>query len=119
MPSGLPGGGDSHVRSSVHRVFTFKADPEKTQEGIEIYKDGYIPEAEQQAGFVEAMLLGDVASGNGLAISIWESEQAAKASEQSGFVQQVIAKFAGVLTEPPVNEGYEVLARSQTTVRAL
>jgi len=44
------------------RVFRFKADPEKTQEGIEIYKDGYIPEAEQQAGFVEAMLLGDVAS---------------------------------------------------------
>lgn len=98
------------------RVFRFKADPGKTDEGIEIYKDGYIPEAEQQTGFVEAMLLGDVGSGDGLAISIWESEAAARESEQSGFVQQVIAKFAGVLTEAPAREGYEVLVRSQTMV---
>lgn len=99
------------------RVFSFKADPEKTDEGIEIYTDGYIPEAEQEPGFIEAMLLGDRSSGTGISVSIWESESAAMESEQNGFVQQVIAKFAGVLTEPPSREGYEVLARSKATVK--
>ena len=100
------------------RVFRFEADPQKTEEGIEIYKDGYIPQAEQQPGFIEAILLGDRATGSGMSISLWETEESAKASEQSGFVQQVIAKFAGVLTAPPSREGYEVMARSETAVRA-
>jgi quinol monooxygenase YgiN len=100
------------------RVFSFEADPKKTDEGIEIYMDGYIPEAEQEPGFIEAILLGDRSTGLGMSISIWESEQAARDSEQNGFVQQVIAKFAGVLTGPPAREGYEIMARSETTVKA-
>ena len=100
------------------RVFSFEADPKKTSEGIEIYTDGYIPEAEQEPGFVEAILLGDRSTGLGMSVSIWESEKAARDSEQNGFVQQVVAKFAGVLTGPPSKEGYEVLARSGATIKA-
>jgi len=100
------------------RVFRFEANPAKTDEGIEIYKDGYIPEAEQQPGFVEAMLLGDRDTGRGKSISLWDSEDAARASEQSGFVQQVIARFAGVLTAPPSMEGFDMMTRSETAVRA-
>ena len=100
------------------RVFSFEADPEKTDEGIEIYTDGYIPEAEQQPGFIEAILLGDRSTGTGMSISIWESERAARDSEQNGFVQQVIAKFAGVLTGPPSREGYEVMARYEAAGKA-
>ncbi len=100
------------------RVFSFEADPRKTDEGIEIYTDGYIPEAAQEPGFIEALLLGDPSTGWGMSISIWESEQAARDSEQNGFVQQVIAKFSGVLTRPPLRQGYEVLARSEVPVRA-
>lgn len=100
------------------RVFRFEADTAKTEEGIEIYQDGYVPEAEQEPGFVEAMLIGDRETGKGMSISIWESEQAARASEQNGFVQQVIARFTGVLLGPPSMEGYEVLVRSETRAAA-
>lgn len=100
------------------RVFRFEADPGKTREGIEIYQDGYIPEAEQEQGFVEAVLLGDRVTGKGMSISIWESERAARASEQNGFVQQVIARFAGVLLKPPSMEGYEVMASSEIKAAA-
>jgi quinol monooxygenase YgiN len=93
------------------RVLRFKVDPRKIDDGIEIYTDGYVPAAKQQSGFLEAILFGDRETGRGMTLSIWESEAAAKATEQSGFLQQVIAKFAGIFTEPPTMEGFEIMVR--------
>ncbi len=100
------------------RIFRITADTDRIDEGIEIYEDGYIPAAQQQKGFVEAMLLGDRSTGRGLAISIWESKEDARATEQSGFVQQVIGKFTGILAETPAMESYEIMARAATPARA-
>jgi quinol monooxygenase YgiN len=101
------------------RVLRFRVDPNKIDEGIEVYEDGYVPEAKQQKGFMEAMLLGDRGTGIGMTLSIWESEADAKATEQSGFLQNVIAKFAGYFTEPPTIEGYEIMVRDLVNIAEL
>ncbi|MHB8895065.1 MAG: antibiotic biosynthesis monooxygenase family protein [Candidatus Geothermincolia bacterium] len=98
------------------RVLRFTVDPKRIEEGIEVYTDGYVPEAKQQKGFLEAMLLGDRETGKGMTLSIWESEADAKATEQSGFLQQVIAKFAGFFTEAPTIEGFEIMVRDLANV---
>ena len=100
------------------RVFKVQVDTKRIDEGIEIYEDGYVPEAQQQKGFVGAMLLGVRETGKGMAISMWESEAEAKATEQSGFVQQVLGKFTEILTEAPIMEGYEIMVRAETMARA-
>jgi quinol monooxygenase YgiN len=101
------------------RILRFRVDTSKIDQGIEIYEDGYIPEAKQQKGFLEAILLGDRETGKGMTISIWRSEADAKETEQSGFLQQVIAKFAGFFTETPMVEGYEIMVRDLADVAEL
>ncbi len=98
------------------RVLRFEVDADKIDRGIEVYEDGYVPEARQQEGFLEAMLLGDRKTGKGMTLSIWRSEEDARATEQSGFLQQVIAKFSGFFTRPPTIEGYEILVRDLADV---
>jgi len=94
------------------RVFRVEVDMTRIDDGVEIYEDGYVPSAREQKGFLGAMLLGDRATGKGMAISMWESEEDARENEQSGFVQQVLGKFTGILTGAPVMEGYEIMVRA-------
>jgi heme-degrading monooxygenase HmoA len=99
------------------RVFRIQVDTRRIDEGIEIYEDGYVPEAEQQKGFKGAMLLGDRETGKGMAISMWESEADARATEQSGFVQQVLGRFTEIFAEPPTMEGYEIMVKADVMAR--
>ncbi len=94
------------------RVFKVKVDTGRIDDGVEIYEDGYVPAANQQEGFLGAMLLGNRETGRGMAISMWQSEQAARATEQSGFVQQVLGRFTEILTEAPEMEGFEIMVRA-------
>jgi quinol monooxygenase YgiN len=94
------------------RIFRVEVDTSRIDEGIEIYEDGYVPEARQQEGFLGAMLLGDRETAKGMAISMWEDEAAARATEQSGFVQQVIGRFTGILTRTPQMENYEIMVKA-------
>ena len=94
------------------RIFKVQVDTTKIDGGVEIYEDGYVPAAREQKGFLGAMLLGDRKTGKGMAISMWESEDDARANEQSGFVQQVLGKFTEILTEAPTMEGYEIMVRA-------
>ncbi|HEY5525990.1 MAG TPA: antibiotic biosynthesis monooxygenase [Candidatus Anoxymicrobiaceae bacterium] len=101
------------------RILRFRVDTEKIDQGIEIFEDGYVPEAKQQKGFLEAILLGDRETGKGMTLSIWQTEADAKETEQSGFLQQVIAKFAGFFTEAPTVEGYEIMVRDLADIAEL
>jgi heme-degrading monooxygenase HmoA len=99
------------------RVFKIQVDTNRIDDGIEIYEDGYVPEAMQQLGFRGAILLGDRTTGKGMAISMWESEADARATEQSGFVQQVLGRFTELFTEPPSMEGYEIMVKADFMAR--
>lgn len=90
------------------RVITIQIQPGKIEEAITIYRDTVIPAAKQQKGFSSATLLTEPATGKGISISVWESEADQKASEASGYLQQVLAKIGTTFAGPPVREEFVV-----------
>ena len=82
--------------------------PDKVDEAIRIYQDSVVPMLKQQPGFRSMHLAVDRASGVGMAIALWENEDAARAFGTSAAFQADVAKFAAVSAAPPVREVYEV-----------
>jgi len=81
---------------------------DKQDEAIKIYEENVIPTIKSLKGFRAAYLLTDRKTGKGVAISLWDSEDDAIATEQSGYYQEQLSKFKDVFAAPPVREGYEV-----------
>lgn len=96
------------VRSVIHRVVTIQIQPGKTDEATRIFQDSVVPAAKQQKGFKSLVLLTDPATGKGMSFSLWETEADLKASEESGYFREQLAKFGEVLGAPPVREFYQV-----------
>ena len=90
------------------RVVYTQVQPGKTDEAIRIYRESVTPVARQQKGYRGGILLTDRATGKGISISFWESEAAMTVSETSGYLQQQIDKFTGVIAGPPTKEMFEV-----------
>jgi quinol monooxygenase YgiN len=90
------------------RVTRVQLQPDKLDEAIRIYQESVVPAAQQQPGFRSTQLITDRASGMGMSITVWETEANLHASEASGYYQEQIAKFAPLLTTPPVREVYEI-----------
>jgi heme-degrading monooxygenase HmoA len=63
------------------RATTLQVSPEQVQEGIVHYQAG-IPSFRESAGNRGAFLLVDRSSGKGLGVTLWESEEAMRASRQ-------------------------------------
>jgi len=81
---------------------------DKLDEAIKIYEESVIPAAKPQKGWRGNYLLTDRKTGKGVSIALWDSEEDAIATEQSGFYQEQVSKFKDVFAAPPVREGYEV-----------
>ena len=64
--------------------------------------------AKSQKGWRGAYLLTDRKTGKAISISLWDSEDDAIGSEQSGYYQEQLSKFKDLFAAPPVREGYEV-----------
>ena len=90
------------------RVVYTQVQPGKTDEAIRIYRESVTPVARQQKGYRGGVLLTDRATGKGISISFWESEASMTGSETSGYLQQQIGKFTGVIAGPPTKEMFEV-----------
>lgn len=90
------------------RVAQVKIQSERIDEAIEIYQRSVVPALEGQPGFKGALLLTQPESGRGISITLWETEGHRTAGEVGGFYQEQIARFAGMFTETPVREAYEV-----------
>jgi heme-degrading monooxygenase HmoA len=65
------------------RVTTVHGDPARADEAIQAFRDRALPMVREAAGFKGSILLVDRASGHGLGISLWESEEAMQATEQA------------------------------------
>ena len=81
---------------------------DKVGEAINIYKDNVVPAAKSQKGYKGAYLLTDRDTGEGMSITIWDTEEDAMANEQSGYYQEQVARFKDIFIAPPAREGYEV-----------
>ena len=81
---------------------------DKIDEAASIFLDSVVPAYKQLNGFKSALFLIAPATGKGIGISLWESEAERAAVQNSGALQQQLAKFSTVLAGPPTPNTYEV-----------
>ena len=89
--------------------YTFRTD--RMEEARTVWQNA-VPVIEEQKGFRGAFLLTDSQTGKSLSIGLWETREDAAAFQTTGAFQNLAAGFAGLLTESPSREQYEVLART-------
>jgi heme-degrading monooxygenase HmoA len=65
------------------RVSTFQGPPDRTAEGIRVAREQILPAARLQDGFKGIYLFYDSESGRSLSITLWETEEDMKASEEA------------------------------------
>jgi heme-degrading monooxygenase HmoA len=65
------------------RVSIFEGSPDEIDEGLRQAREQVLPRARQMAGFKGLIALGDRQSGKTLGITLWESEEDMRASEEA------------------------------------
>ena len=65
------------------RVSTFQGPPDQTLEGIRVAREQILPAARLQDGFLGIYVLYDREGGKSLAVTLWESVEAMRASEEA------------------------------------
>ena len=94
------------------RVSTYQGPPELIDEGIRIGKEQILPQARQLDGFKGVYFLVERHSGKHLTITLWESEEAMRASEQAANrLRSEDAEAAGAMVKSV--ERYEVVLSSE------
>jgi heme-degrading monooxygenase HmoA len=81
---------------------------ERFDHSINIFKESILPATRQQLGFRGIYLFTNPKTGEGITLSLWDSEQDAIESEKNHYYQEQLVKVMSFLTAPPVREGYEV-----------
>ena len=65
------------------RVSIFEGSPEHMDDSLRQAREQVLPRAKQMEGFMGMIALGDRQSGKTLGITLWESEEAMRASEEA------------------------------------
>jgi hypothetical protein len=102
----------------VARVTTFTADPSRHANAIHIADTKIIPRLQQQPGFTAIYVLVDNQSGDGIVVTLWESDEHEVASRSTA--GESFAHLGNILTGPPspgrvysvVNEGHKLSTAS-------
>ena len=81
---------------------------EKIQEAIDIANHSVAYAAKAQQGFRGIYFMTNAASGNFLALSVWETEADMLASESDGFYREQFAKVGALMAGPPEFDHYEL-----------
>lgn len=82
--------------------------PGKMDEAIRIERDSILPAAKMEAGFKELYFMTNRKTGQGLTISMWDTETDMIQAEKSGYYREQIAKLIPLSSGPAVREHYEV-----------
>ncbi|MBI3964124.1 MAG: hypothetical protein HY329_00695 [Chloroflexi bacterium] len=83
------------------RAVTYHYLPAKTDDLLAIYRDSVVPDAQQQSGFKGAILLMNDDLGKAISITLWETADDLRTSEESGYREQQRAKLEGARFEEP------------------
>jgi len=90
------------------RVTTIQGPADQVDEGIERIRDTTLPAVKQIEGFKGIVSFIDRQTGKGLTATLWESEEALRASEEEATrIRKEAADTLGATSEPMV-ERYEV-----------
>jgi len=90
------------------RVVSMEIRPMDIEEANRIYQDLVVPAAKEERGFRGALLLTDPYTGEGVSISLWESEDDLHASEASGFYHRKLDQLDALFISTPLRKHYEV-----------
>ena len=90
------------------RVVNMEVLPMNMAEAVRIYRDSLVPAAKEQRGFSGALLLTDPDTGEGVSVSLWESEDDMRASEASDFYHRKLDQLDALFISTPVRKHYEV-----------
>jgi heme-degrading monooxygenase HmoA len=93
----------------VHaRVVIMEMLPIDVKEAVSSYRDRVVPAGREQDGFRGAWMLTDPETGEGMSISLWESAEDMRASEESEFHRRELGELEGFFVSAPVRKHYEV-----------
>ena len=89
------------------RLTTFNMKADRVDEAIEFYQDNVVPMAKTQKGYCGIYLFTDHRTNKAIALSLWDSKEDSITNEQ-GYYQEQVGKFAQFFATSPIREGYEV-----------
>lgn len=92
------------------RVTSVAIHKDKIREATRIYQQSVGPAIAGQKGFRNAYLVTDPATGEGMSITIWDSEADGKAYESSGLYQAQVDKLRQFFASTPALKTYTVEA---------
>jgi heme-degrading monooxygenase HmoA len=82
--------------------------PMNVVEAVRIYQELVVPAAKEEQGFKGTLLLTDSDTGEGVSISLWDSEEDMHASEASSFYHRKLDELDALFISTPVRKHYEV-----------
>lgn len=92
------------------RTTVMQGRPDTMNEAARIFSESVLPAAKLQKGFKGALFLTDPATGKGMSVTMWATEEDLKAGEASGYFKEQIAKFGPLLAGPPIRDVFVVSA---------
>ena len=81
--------------------------PELAEEALKLHKE-LLPKRQQHAGYQGTLLLVDLVKGQAYDIDLYESQVHIQAAHQQGHYQGEQAQYKHLISEPPVQDVYEV-----------
>ena len=102
--------GKAEVRRRIRhaRVVIMEMLPIDVKEAVRAYRERVVPAGREGEGFGGAWMLTDPETGEGLSISLWESADDMRASEESDFHRREIGELEAFFVSAPVRKHYEV-----------
>lgn len=101
------------------RVTTVAIDTAKIAEATTIYDTNIGPAIAANKGFRGALLLTDEKTGEGISITLWDSEAEGQAYESSGSYKAQVDKLRALFTSSPSLKAYSVGVEVKTPAGVL
>jgi heme-degrading monooxygenase HmoA len=91
------------------RLLRMHIQENQTDRAVKIFTESVMPLLKKQKGYTGALFLRDKETSMCLPVTLWETEEDMKETEENRFFQEQLVKLMGLFAEPPVREAYEVV----------
>ncbi len=91
------------------RVTRSRVAPDDIDEAVRIVESSIVPAAKEQPGFQGYLHLVDHATGEGISITLWATEEDMRAGETGPYYRAQIDKVRSLLATAPEVGGFEVV----------
>lgn len=99
------------------RVTTVNIAKDKINDATKLYKDSIVPAISGQKGFQGYYLLTDHNTGEGISITLWDSEADGHAYESSGLYKEQVDKLRPMFSSAPALKSFTVGTHALATAK--